>query len=227
MPEPIALTVPTFFQGKTRYSYEASERQPAHWSLVYRIYKPSFDIACTVLALPLIALVGVILLVVNPWLNPGPLFFKQERLGRHRKVFMMYKFRSMTVASDAERGADDALETHRITKLGAIMRKLRIDELPNFINVLRGEMSVIGPRPDARGHAEIYLKKIPHYAYRYMVKPGITGLAQIESGYAEGVEATVRKAHYDHLYVETSCGRLDVFIALRTLSVMVSGFGAK
>lgn len=107
------------------------------------------------------------------------------------------------------------------------MRKTRIDELPNFINVLRGEMSVIGPRPDAIEHAERYLEEIPHYNYRYLVKPGITGLAQIESGYAEGIKATAIKAHYDQVYVETSCGRLDVYIAWRTIRVMLTGFGAK
>ena len=86
---------------------------------------------------------------------------------------------------------------------------------------------MVGPRPDSRPHAELFLDTIPHYAYRYMVKPGITGLAQIEMGYAEGTEATAIKAHYDQRYVESSCGRLDVFIAMRTVSVMVTGFGAK
>ena len=221
------LTVPSFFQGKSRHSYTLTQTKPSHWSRLYRIYKPTFDIVCTLYALPLTLFIGLVLLVLNPWLNPGPLLFKQERLGRNRKVFMMYKFRTMLAQEGKVRGADDGLETSRITKLGIFLRRSRIDELPNFINVLRGEMSVIGPRPDASDHARVYLAEIPHYAYRYMVKPGITGLAQIETGYAEGIEATVRKAHYDQLYVETSCGRLDVFIAWRTVSVMVFGHGAK
>lgn len=223
----VDLTIPEFFQGRNRYAYEGSEARPAHWSLLYRIYKPAFDLFCSLLALPLIAVVAGVLLILNPWLNPGPLFYKQERLGRHRVPFTMWKFRSMTEVPEAARHSEAGVETHRITPLGRIIRKLRIDELPNFFNVLKGEMSVIGPRPDARSHAEEFLSKIPHYSYRYMVKPGITGLAQIEAGYAEGTEETIRKAHYDQLYVETSCGRLDTYIAWRTLWVMASGFGSK
>lgn len=227
MASEINLSVPEFFQGRARYHYAATVRRPAHWSLIFRIYKAAFDIMLGLIALPVIAGVSIGLLVLNPWLNPGPLFFSQERLGRHRVPFKMIKFRSMTSASSVDRTAADGLEEHRITRLGRVLRKSRIDELPNFFNVLRGEMSVIGPRPDARDHAETYLSQIPHYAYRYMVKPGITGLAQIETGYAEGIEATRLKAHYDQLYVETSCGRLDVYIAWRTVRVMLTGFGAK
>lgn len=223
----VDVTVPKFFQGRYRYSYSGAERRPAHWSPVFRIYKFLFDAVCTLIALPLIVLIGALLLVLNPIFNPGPLIFTQTRLGQHRTPFKMYKFRTMVEVAEEARAPGAKVETHRITPLGRILRKLRIDELPNFINVLRGEMSVIGPRPDALSHAEEFLKTIPHYNFRYLVKPGITGLAQIESGYAEGAEQTSLKAHYDHLYVETSCGRLDVFIAWRTLWVMATGFGSK
>lgn len=223
----IDLTVPEFFQGQRRYQYSVTDTQPHHWSWVFRTYKPVFDMALSLAVLPLIAVIALILLVVNPWFNPGPLMFAQDRLGRHQKPFRMYKFRTMTTAAQETRSAHEGVEEHRITRLGRILRKLRIDELPNFFNVLRGEMSVIGPRPDALSHAQTYLNKIPHYSYRYLVKPGITGLAQIENGYAEGLDATATKAHYDQLYVETSCGRLDVYIAWRTAKVMASGFGAK
>lgn len=223
----IDLSVPEFFQGRTRYSYRVTDERPGHWSPVYRFYKTGFDITMVILTLPITLLVALVLICLNPWLNPGPLIFSQERLGRHQKPFTMYKFRTMISAPALARDATDGVETHRITPLGRILRKLRIDELPNFINVARGEMSVIGPRPDARSHAEHFLREIPHYEYRYLVKPGITGLAQIESGYAEGLDATRTKAHYDQLYVETSCGRLDVYIAWRTIRVMLTGFGAK
>lgn len=231
MQSDLELTVPAFFQGRRRHKYPSNHLAPDHWSLVFRVYKKCFDVGLSLFALPLILGLAATLLVLNPFLNPGPLFFTQERLGRHRRPFRMIKFRSMTAcpsgADGSGRGAHDGVETHRITRLGAILRKSRLDELPNFINVLRGEMSVIGPRPDSRAHAEQFLETIPHYSYRYMVKPGITGLAQIEMGYAEGAEETSLKAHYDQLYVESSCGRLDVFIAWRTLFVMGTGFGAK
>jgi len=227
MSAPVDLTVPAFFQGRARYHYSDAIKRPGHWSLVFRVYKPLFDITLSLLALPLIAVTALVLLVLNPWLNPGPLFFVQDRLGWHKRAFRMIKFRTMTVAPSKAREAGEGVEKNRITRLGQVLRKLRIDELPNFFNVLRGEMSVIGPRPDAKSHAEHFLTEIPHYNYRYLVKPGITGLAQIESGYAEGLEATVLKAHYDQLYVETSCGRLDVYIAWRTITVMLTGFGAK
>ena len=223
----IELSVPAFFQGRARHSYDMTARRPAHWSRRFRFYKTVFDMALGLLAMPVILSFAFMLFLLNPWLNPGPVFFRQERLGRYRAPFTMYKFRTMTDAPEEARGVHDGLEEHRITPLGRFLRRTRLDELPNFFNVLRGEMSVIGPRPDARAHAEQYLLRIPHYGYRYLVKPGITGLAQIETGYAEGVEATARKAHYDQLYVETSCGRLDVYIAWRTVRVMLTGFGAK
>jgi lipopolysaccharide/colanic/teichoic acid biosynthesis glycosyltransferase len=221
------LTVPSFFRGRERYHYANAIKRPTHWSPVFRIYKATFDIILSILMLPVIGLVAVVLFILNPWFNPGPLFFVQDRLGWHKNVFRMIKFRTMTECSSKVRCVGDAVELHRITRLGCILRKMRIDELPNFVNVLRGEMSIIGPRPDAKSHAEHFLTKIPHYSFRYLVKPGITGLAQIESGYAEGIEATEVKAHYDQLYVETSCGRLDVYIAWRTVMVMLTGFGAK
>ena len=229
-PAPVALpiSVPAPFQGLERYTYKITDAEPTHWSFRFRLYKSTFDIGMSLLALPVILVFSILLLLVNPFLNPGPLFFRQERLGRHFQPFTMWKFRTMSEAGPkAARSADDGVEEHRITPLGRILRRMRIDELPNFFNVLRGEMSVIGPRPDSLSHARAYLTTIPHYAYRTLVKPGITGLAQIETGYAEGTEATARKAHYDQLYVETSCRRLDMWIAWRTAFVVFSGAGAK
>jgi len=224
----VDLSVPAFFQGRARHHYAPTEHSPAHWSRVFRVYKAVFDVVLSLMALPFILSLAAALLVLNPWLNPGPVFFTQERLGRHRRPFQVWKFRTMASApEESGRSHEDGVEHHRITPLGRFLRRSRLDELPNFLNVLKGEMSVIGPRPDTSAHAEIYLREIPHYAYRYLVRPGITGLAQVEMGYAEGTAATSEKAHYDQLYVETSCGRLDVWIAWRTLFVMATGHGAK
>lgn len=223
----IELSVPLLFRGRARYHYAITEPRPTHWSLSFRIYKAGFDVVLSLLVLPQILALALLLLVLNPFFNPGPLFFVQDRLGQHRKPFRLIKFRTMTCTGSGGRSANDGLEHHRVTPLGRLLRASRLDELPNFFNVLKGEMSVIGPRPDARDHAEQYLTEIPHYAYRYLVKPGITGLAQIEAGYAEGMNATSRKAHFDQAYVETSCCRLDVYIACQTVVVMMFALGAK
>lgn len=223
----LELDVPIFFQGRGTTRFLKSDLNGIRWSPVFRVYKATFDLCCALAAMPFILLIAVMLLVVNPVLNPGPLMFVQKRMGRNRHAFYMYKFRTMLPSGSAARDPEAGLETDRITALGGFLRRTRVDELPNFINVLLGEMSVIGPRPDAIEHAEYFSRLIDHYNERFRVKPGITGLAQIEFGYADGAEATARKAMYDQRYVEASCGRLDVYIAIRTIFVMATGFGAK
>lgn len=191
------------------------------------IAKRAFDIGMAVLALPVIALLAAALTVLNPLRNPGPLFFVQDRMGRNGTVFRAIKFRTMICTDDIARGANDPLETWRITPLGAMLRRTRLDEFPQFLNVLKGEMSVIGPRPDYIEHARDYAASVPGYADRYVVRPGITGYAQVRLGYAEGAELTTRKTRLDHVYIRNAGWRVDGAIVLRTLRVMSNGFGAK
>ncbi len=224
----VDVSVPLLFQGREQHFYKVEDGQVTHWTLRFRIYKFLFDKILSVTGVILTVFIALILLCLNPFLNPGPLFFRQVRLGKNKRPFKMLKFRTMLPADPkTARSATDALEVDRITRLGRSLRKFRIDEIPNFFNVVLGDMSVIGPRPDSLHHAEHFSRVIDHYDYRFLVKPGITGLAQIESGYAEGVEATAIKAHYDQIYVQTSSGRLDVYIAYRTFLVMLTGFGAR
>lgn len=199
---------------------------PNKWSVKFRIFKWFFDKATALFFMPAVGLFAVVLLLLNPWLNPGSVFFKQERMGLEGKPFLLWKFRTMS-PDDKARDPTSPVESERITKLGQFMRKLRIDEWPNFINVLRGEMSVIGPRPDAYHHATYFGENLRGYAERHRVKPGITGLAQVQMGYAEGLDPTSLKAKYDNMYVALSCGRLDLFIIRQTFRVILSGFGAK
>ncbi|WP_432817038.1 sugar transferase [Sulfitobacter sp. JB4-11] len=211
-------------------SYELPEivhGGPEHWSLKFKLFKALTDYGTALLALPVIALVSMVLLVLNPFLNRGPLMFVQTRMGRYGQPFRMLKFRTMTSADYETRAAHSEVEHHRITRLGRLLRKMRIDELPNFYNVLRGEMSLIGPRPDAYSHAEAFVEQLEGYKQRHRVKPGITGLAQVEMGYAEGLGATTVKAKYDNLYASKACGRLDVYILGRTVYVVLTGFGSK
>lgn len=188
--------------------------------------KRAFDLFVGVLLLPLIAICALALLVLNPFYNRGPLFFVQTRMGRNCKPFKAIKFRSMTSVVRVARGADCPLDEDRITPLGGFLRKSRIDELPQVINVLRGDMSLIGPRPDYFSHAKRYLREIPGYRARHMVRPGISGLAQTELGYAVGIEATRRKVQADLFYIANTNFLLELWIFWRTLSVVVKRAGS-
>mgnify|MGYP001072639295 CR=1 FL=1 len=193
----------------------------------YAFFKRLCDIGFSMLALPLILITAAVLLVLNPFLNPGPVIFRQERMGLGGKKIRLWKFRSMTGCSSDLRSCDDPLETHRITRLGRLLRISRLDELPNFLNVLAGDMCTVGPRPDAWSHARNHILAIPHYSGRFRVRPGITGLAQVRGGYADNPRATERKARFDRIYIERSGMRLDFYIMARTFRVIATGFGAR
>jgi lipopolysaccharide/colanic/teichoic acid biosynthesis glycosyltransferase len=206
---------------------DADARLAPKWPLRVRIFKRIVDIHFALVGLPLTAVVAVALFVLNPFFNPGPVFFRQDRMGQGGEAFRIWKFRTMAPCNVSKRDHDDPLEEHRINRLGAFLRKSRLDELPNFINVLRGEMSLIGPRPDMVEHALAYSVTIPHYRERFRVKPGITGLAQIRYGYADHERAVRRKAANDLIYVERYTFRMDLHIIRRTIAVMMTGFGAR
>ncbi len=193
----------------------------------YLGFKRGFDVFIALLAMPAVILLGVVLLVLNPFWNRGPLMFTQTRMGWRCRPFKALKFRTMTTASEISRGPNDPLETERITRLGVFLRRTRLDEFPQFINVLRGEMSVIGPRPDYWEHATHYSETIAGYRRRHAMRPGITGLAQVDTGYAEGVDATTIKTRRDLDYIDRASLGTDLRIFWRTLKVMFTGFGAR
>lgn len=195
-------------------------------SAIFWAAKRVFDLTCALMLLPLLGLFALVLLVVNPFFNRGPLFYLQDRMGQGCRKIRTIKFRSMTCAPKIERGHDDPIEIDRITPLGRLIRKARIDELPQILNVLKGEMSMIGPRPDYWEHAKVYLREIPEYKERHVVRPGITGLAQVELGYVEGCNGTRSKALMDLHYVRNAGFRLDSKIVLRTLQVILKMGGA-
>lgn len=186
--------------------------------------KRIFDFVISLLLLPVLLALALILLSVNPWLNPGPLFFVQVRMGRARRAFPLIKFRSMQPAQ-SRRGADDPVELDRVTLLGRFLRESRIDELPQILNVLRGDMSLIGPRPDMFSHARAYCRQVPGYRERHALRPGISGLAQVQQGYAEGVDATHEKARLDLLYIEKLGLRQECFIFVQTLRTILASVG--
>ncbi len=188
--------------------------------------KRAFDIIVSLLLLPTLVMFALILLLVNPFYNRGPLFFVQPRMGRDCRAFNVIKFRSMTKVHRVQRSANDPLEVDRITPLGKIMRKSRVDELPQILNVLRGQMSLIGPRPDFFHHARRYMRTVPGYRERHCIRPGISGLAQTYLGYAEGNEATAAKVRADLYYIQNAGFRLEMWVFWRTLVTVFCRHGA-
>lgn len=185
------------------------------------------DIMIVIVALPSILVIAALLLVLNPFLNPGPLFFRQKRMGKNCRAFMIWKFRTMRPSEVAARHVDAPLERDRVTPLGRLLRRSRLDELPNLFNVLRGDMSIIGPRPDAWDHAVVHIRTIPYYHQRFAVRPGITGLAQVRAGYAEDLPSVCRKARLDAIYVRNRSALMDLRILASTAIVMATGFGGR
>jgi lipopolysaccharide/colanic/teichoic acid biosynthesis glycosyltransferase len=175
---------------------------------------------------PVMIVTSLALLFLNPAKNRGPLFYVQTRMGKDCKPFRAIKFRSMTCAPVIERGANDPLETHRITKLGDFLRRSRLDETPQIINVLKGDMSLVGPRPDYIVHAQEYVETIAGYKDRHAVRPGISGYAQTEVGYVESMDGTRDKVAADLFYIKNRSLRLEAWIVWRTIQTVVCRGGA-
>lgn len=183
--------------------------------------KAAFDVVLSLVLLAPLTAIAIFLAAANPFFNAGPLVFRQTRMGQDCRPFTALKFRTMAADRRNTRGAFDALEVHRITTFGRFLRRTRLDELPQIINVLRGEMSLIGPRPDSYDHACVYLKQVPDYALRHRVVPGISGFAQTEVGYVDGLDGIVRKVNADLYYIKHASFRFDMWIAWRTVSVVL------
>jgi putative colanic acid biosynthesis UDP-glucose lipid carrier transferase len=190
--------------------------------------KRTSDIVLSLLILLLIAPLLLVLAVAVKLSSPGPVIFRQRRYGLDGEEIVVYKFRSMTVCEDGDSIRQAQKNDQRITRLGAFMRKTSLDELPQFINVLQGRMSIVGPRPHAIAHNELYRKVIDGYMIRHKVKPGITGWAQV-CGYRGETETLDKmKARIDHdlEYLRNWSLRLDLFIIFRTVWVILKGQNA-
>jgi len=192
---------------------------------LFWVNKRIFDILVSLMLLPLLFIIAITLLVLNLFFNPGKLFFVQERMGLNCEVFLAIKFRSMLHAEEITRKHDDPIETNRITPLGNVLRKIRIDELPQILNVLKGEMSLIGPRPDYYIYALEYLKCVEGYRERHTIRPGISGLSQIRLGYVESLEAISKKALIDNYYIQNVGYTIELKIILNTILIIIKGMG--
>jgi lipopolysaccharide/colanic/teichoic acid biosynthesis glycosyltransferase len=187
------------------------------------------DFGFALLLLPLVVplMAGIALAIRLD--SKGDILFRQKRVGHAGRPIRVYKFRTMRPVKleDERRAAITGDDDDRITRVGRLLRKLRLDELPQIINILRWEMSWIGPRPEAEVLSRWYTDEIPFYRYRHVVKPGITGWAQVNQGHVAEVEDVYEKLQWDFYYIKYFSPWLDILIVFRTLKTMLSGFGAR
>ena len=191
----------------------------------YVAFRRVVELLCTVLALPLLLPVMLALAVVVRLDSAGPIFYTQARVGRRGRTFRMVKFRTML--HGAEGPSFTTADDPRVTRVGSFLRRYRLDELPQVFNILRGEMSWVGPRPEALLLGQGYARDIPHFELRGIVPPGVTGWAQINQGYAHDPDGMRAKLEYDLYYLKHCSLWLDLIIILRTLTVVLGGVGAR
>lgn len=199
----------------------------------YMQIKAIFDVLLALPALLVLTPLFIVAAVAIKLDSPGPILFRQHRIGLGGRPFRVFKFRTMRVINP---GGDNVAARHefvtrsnddRVTKAGRFLRRTRIDELPQIINIMRGEMSWIGPRPEALALAQWYEAELPFYRYRHIVRPGITGWAQINQGHVAAIEEIRTKLQYDFFYIRNFSAWLDLVILIRTVRTVVTGFGHK
>lgn len=195
------------------------EFMPAWQKRIKRLLDITISFAVLILLSPIALLVSIIIKATSK----GPVIFRQERIGFHAKPFKIHKFRSMYI--DAEKyGPQLSFEKDpRVTPFGRFMRKIRLDEIPQFYNVLIGNMSIVGPRPERKYYIDQIMQKEPNYQLLLMVKPGITGKGQVCNGYTENLEEMIARLHYDLLYLDRMSLAEDFKILLQTIQIVIRG----
>jgi sugar transferase (PEP-CTERM system associated) len=195
-------------------------------STLQRLFKRTVDLVLSLTMLILLAPVIILMAIIIKLDSKGPVIFSQERIGENRKPYMVHKFRSMVSDAEAKTGPVWAQDNdNRITRIGNFIRKWRIDEIPQLWNVLRGEMSFVGPRPERDHFIKELEKVIPYYGERFTVKPGLTGWAQVSYGYGASVEDAIEKLNYDLFYIKNMSILMDIMIVARTVKTVIFGHG--
>lgn len=220
--EKVLQRIPVEIVQRYREFYELSLQTVKTRSPAKRVIDVVVSIVALVLTSPIMLIIALCILIEDG----RPIIFKQRRIGKDGKPFTVYKFRTMR-NSQTSQAKYATHEQDRILKIGHIIRPYRLDELPQFINVLKGDMSVVGPRPEWIDLANEYSQKIPYYDFRHIVKPGITGWAQIKYKYSSSVEEAKEKLSYDLYYVKNRTIFLDLKIMLHTLEAIIFRRGAK
>jgi lipopolysaccharide/colanic/teichoic acid biosynthesis glycosyltransferase len=198
--------------------------------IVYGRAKRAWDLALALVAIPFLLPFLLLVAIAIRLDSPGPVLFRQERMGYRGHPFSMFKFRTMKHGSGGADPRVAAMTQHaddRVTRLGRYLRRSRIDELPQIINIIRGEMSWIGPRPEAVPLSLWYEAELPFYRYRHIVRPGITGWAQVKQGHVADVSDVLWKLQYDFYYIKNFSFWLDLLIVFGTMKTMLNGFGAR
>ncbi len=220
--EEITGKVPIYYLTDNWFILELSPTTKRYFWYAKRSFDIAFAGAALCLTLPLLPLVALLIKLDSR----GPVFYSQYRIGRWNKPFLVWKLRTMIADADKSNVHWTNNNDNRITRVGKLVRKMRIDEVPQLINVLKGDMSLIGPRPEAVSLVEKYVKEIPYYSERHIVSPGITGWAQINYRYGNSIDDARQKLMYDFFYIKNRCMTLDIMIFLRTIRTILTGKGA-
>ncbi len=198
-----------------------SSLMPAWQKSMKRLFDIIFSFSVLVTFFPLFLIIGILVKMTSH----GPMFYSHHRIGLHGKPFDIYKFRSMLPGSEKGQPLLSSENDSRVTPIGRFLRRYRLDELPQFYNVLIGEMSIVGPRPERQFFIDQIMKVAPHYRHLHKVKPGITSWGQVKFGYAENVDQMVARLKYDIIYIENMSLALDLKILFYTLVTVVQGRG--
>jgi exopolysaccharide biosynthesis polyprenyl glycosylphosphotransferase len=217
--EGVKEAIPVQFAGNQLYTILPISKYNHNY--IYLLWHKLVDIVSSVLGLTTMLILTPFILVTNLFLNKGPLFYRQFRVGKGGKEIEIIKFRSMIVKAEQDGAKMSIKGDQRVTSFGKILRKLRIDELPQFWSVLKGEMSLIGPRPERKVFIDQLVKSIPLYDSRHLIKPGITGWAQVKYEYGENTEDSIKKLEYDLYYIKNRSVTLDIRIIFKTINTIL------
>jgi lipopolysaccharide/colanic/teichoic acid biosynthesis glycosyltransferase len=190
-------------------------------NIIKTVFEYLIAISCLILLIPVI----VILIVLIKATGEGPVIYSQKRIGKGGRSFFIYKFRSMRCGAEEQGSLLSEKGDKRITALGRFMRKHKFDEIPNLLNVIKGEMSIIGPRPEQQFYIDQIIQKEPRYRELHFIKPGITSWGQVKYGYASNVDEMIERLEYDLFYLANRSFWFDVRIALCTIVIIFKGQG--